>query len=437
MISSNIRAVVARSTQLLRIHHRRCGLSVALAALSLGWLAFSACRQGAKDPLSGVWRAVVLNKAGDEVAFQLDLKRAGGQVIGALVNGDERLASTSGSFDGKTLKLRYDFYDGDLTATLADGTLHGAFERQRHKEILRRELRAWRETNEARPVATNSADLSGDWVLRVVRIGGDQARIWRASLHQNGTALSGTIIPLSGDWGTMTGTFENGQLTLSRFDGINAHLFKAKLNPRGQLEGQLDSQDKVVAERDDKTRGDALPAPPNPLAYTKLKNPNEPFRFSFPDLDHRIISSTDARFQNKVVIVTITGSWCPNCHDEAVVLNDLYARYHARGLEVIGLAFEYTGQAERDREQVKIFARRHQIPYPMLLAGTTEEGDLEKKLPQLVNFGAFPTTIFIGRDGLVKKIHAGFEGPATGARFTRLKAELEEIVKELLDGTAS
>ena len=418
----------------LTLKHRRLALCIVI--VSWAGLSFSACHQAnqqASDPISGEWRAVVLNKAGEEVAFKLDLKREGEQIVGALVNGDERVVSTSGSFDGKMLKLRYDFYDGDLTATLDDNKLSGTFQRQWRKETLRRELRAWREASNVKLQATNGADINGDWLLRVDE--GEKQKVWRASFHQNGAEVRGTIIPLSGDWGTMTGKFENGQLTLSRFDGINAHLFKARLGANGALEGLIDSERKAVAERVGNTSN--LPTPPDPSAYTSLKNPKEPFRFSFPDLGSKIVSSTDERFRNKVVLVTITGSWCPNCHDEAPVLNDLYQRYHARGLEVVGLAFEYTGNYERDRQQVKIFARRHQIQYPMLLAGTTDEGDLEKKLPQLVNFGAYPTTIFIGRDGLVKKIHAGFEGPATGERFTKLKAEMEELVKELLDGSGA
>jgi len=208
-------------------------------------LSFSACRQGASDPISGEWRAVVLNKAGEEVAFKLDLQRKGEQATGALINGDERIVSTSGSFDGKTLKLRYDFYDGDLTATFDDGKLRGTFQRQWRKETLRRELRAWREASGAKPSKTSAANLSGEWVLRVGE--GEQPSIWRATFQQNGAEVRGTIIPLSGDWGAMTGAFENGQLTLSRFDGINAHLFKARLTPSGALEGLLDSERKAVA----------------------------------------------------------------------------------------------------------------------------------------------------------------------------------------------
>ena len=113
-------------------------------------------------------------------------------------------------------------------------------------------------------------------------------------------------------------------------------------------------------------------------------------------------------------------------------MQDLYARYHAQGLEVIALAFEYTGDPQRDGKQLRLFAEEHGLHYPLLLAGSTD--DDAKKLPQLVNFGAYPTTIFIGRDGLVKHIHTGFEGKATGERFTRLKEQIESLVKELLAG---
>ena len=425
-VSSPVASAGADRPPAIRSRRRRLIGAWLAACVGLGLMA---CSRSEADVV-GVWRATVLNKAGEEVAFKLEITRDGDRVVGALVNGDERVTSTSGSFDGRTLRLGYDFYDGALTAQLTGGDLHGSFDRQYRKESLRRQFQARRESRGLSPAAAPGGNLSGEWLLRVGE--GEGQKTWRASLRQKGGEVSGTIIPLSGDWGTLTGTFERGQLTLSRFDGINAYLFKARLTEQGKLEGLLNSERKVVAERAESAGSLGLSSLPDASTFTKVKNPAEPFRFSFPDLDGKTVSSTDERFRHKVVIVTITGSWCPNCHDEAPVLNDLYGRYRAQGLEVVGLSFEYTGDEARDREQVRIFARRHGLRYPMLLAGTTDEGEVERKLPQLANFGAFPTTIFVGRDGLVKKIHAGFEGPATGERFTRLKAELEEVIKELL-----
>ena len=85
-----------------------------------------------------------------------------------------------------------------------------------------------------------------------------------------------------------------------------------------------------------------------------------------------------------------------------------------------------------DARQIDIFRKKYGIEFPILSAGTTAEGEIARTLPQLVGFGAYPTTIFVGRDGLVKKIHAGFSGPATGPRFDEVKREFDADVRELL-----
>jgi thiol-disulfide isomerase/thioredoxin len=235
----------------------------------------------------------------------------------------------------------------------------------------------------------------------------------------------------------LTGRFDGTRLVLNRFDGINGRVFQANLRPDGRLEGRIDlglfdPQRPVIAERLGEANREMVATLPDPDTYTHLRNPEEPFRFAFPDLEAKLVSSTDARFQGKVVVLSITGSWCPNCHEESPLLQSYYERYREQGLEVVALAFEYTGDPVRDTDQLRIFARRHQLTYPILLAGTTEDGEIARRLPQLVNFGAYPTTIFVGRDGTVKRIHTGFEGRATGERHVRLKAEYESFIQQLL-----
>lgn len=413
------------------------GRFISLVTVALA-LTFAACQQKPLDP-AGVWRGFIENKSGEEVAFTLEVKREGDKLVGALVNGDDRTVSTSGSFEGNKLKLRYDFYDGELTATIDGDKLKGTFVRQWQKQSLKRELVATRGDSVIKASSGNpGSDLSGEWVIRAGEA--PKQTFWRAAFKQQGIEVSGTIIPVSGDWGQLVGTFENGELKLNRFDGINCRIFRAKLTPQGTLEGiadfgLFDPLRKVVAERISENNKESIALLPDPNSYTRMSNPGEPLRFSFPDLDGKVVSSTDDRFKNKVVAVSITGSWCPNCHEEAPFLQEMFDRYGAQGFEPVALAFEYAGEPARDLEQVRIFAQRHHLKYPLLLAGSTEDGEIQKKLPQLVNFGAYPTTIFIGRDGLVKRIHAGFEGRATGERFIRLKSELEELIKELLNQT--
>ncbi len=409
--------------------------STALKALCLLLilLSFSATSCSRKRDLNGIWNGDIYLKSRDTVPFKIEMKQEGTKVFATILNGEERLEATSGSFDGQNIKLKFDYYDAEIEAGFVRREVIGTVTRTWRNTKLVRELKMWKGGEvKAIPTATEGKDISGDWLMKVGE--GENQKDWQLSVNQKNGELIGTILTPSGDWGTMTGFLgHEGKFEMGRFDVINARSLHAKLDESGKIKGIVDlGQGDVprifTAER--------VNIPKDGIAFAagnvRMKNPTEPLRFSGTDFDGKTISFEDPRFKNKVIVIEITGSWCPNCYDEAPVLKDLYARYKAQGLEILGLSFEYTGEPKRDLEQVKIFAKKHDISYLMLLGGSTENDDVQKKLPQLENFGAFPTTIFIGRDGLVKKFHAGFEGPATGARFTKTKADFEETVKELL-----
>ncbi len=393
----------------------------------------SPCARAPAVSPTGDWDAFVVTPSGQRVDFRLRVERQGDSIKGVLLNGGDRSESSSGSFDGRSLHLRFDYYDAELVARFDNQSLEGSFSRQWRRETLTRVFSA-RRGSSARGHGT-SADFSrmkGNWVMRVGE--GAAMRASELALTESDGQPRGTVLTVSGDWGAFTGRLENGELILTRFDGINARVIKGRWKD-GRLTGTIDLGTRAkpspfVAEpATTKNLKDLT----DPSSEPRVRNRSEPFRFSFADLDGALIASTDVRFRDKVVIVAITGSWCPNCHDEAPFLEELYRRYRGQGLEIVGLAFEYTGDSRRDAEQVRAFVRRHGISFPILLAGTTDDDDVERKLPQLENFSGYPTTIFVGRDGLVKRIHTGFDGQATGERSSKLKAEIEELVKSLLD----
>jgi thiol-disulfide isomerase/thioredoxin len=162
---------------------------------------------------------------------------------------------------------------------------------------------------------------------------------------------------------------------------------------------------------------------------TRVKDPNAPLVLQFPDLTGTPVSLSDARFRGKVVVLSITGSWCPNCHDEAPFLSELYRKYRDQGLEIVLLAFEEAGQLA-DPVRLKAFVKQYDITYPVLVAGEPKE--LSAKLPQFVDLMAFPTSIYIGRDGRVRATHAGFSGKATGELYTHTTEEITRRVETLL-----
>src|SRR5207244_10107587 len=120
-----------------------------------------------------------------------------------------------------------------------------------------------------------------------------------------------------------------------------------------------------------------------------------PFRFSFPDLACRTVSSTDPKVAGKVIIVSISGSWCPNCHDEAPFLSELYRKYRAQGLEIVSLSFEEAAQM-KDPARLRAFIKRYGIEYAVLVPG--EPRELTDQVPQGVSLSSIAPSLFVGRD---------------------------------------
>ncbi|MEO1204430.1 MAG: TlpA disulfide reductase family protein, partial [Pseudomonadota bacterium] len=194
----------------------------------------------------------------------------------------------------------------------------------------------------------------------------------------------------------------------------------------GDFWSGLKSHESWTAHRDD----DA--SLPDADSLTFLKEGYERFEFSFPDTTGTAVSLDDPRFHGKAVVITLAGSWCPNCHDEAAFMATLYDKYRDDGLEVIALMFEHSGEFDGAAEQVRRFRDKFDIDYTTLIAGSSDKTLAAEALPQLNHVLAFPTTIFIGRDGSVRRIHTGFSGPGTGEHYTRLTRDFTRYVEGLL-----
>jgi thiol-disulfide isomerase/thioredoxin len=240
--------------------------------------------------------------------------------------------------------------------------------------------------------------------------------------------LEGTIISNTGDYGLFWGRAEADSFSMAHFDGSYVYMLTGQLagdTLKGIFHAGLRTQTPFVA-----VRSTGRPHLRNPLEITQADT--GVFRFSFPDLDGRLVTEKDPRFQGKVLLVDIFGTWCPTCHDAAPVLTSLWRKYHARGLEIVGLAYEVTGDPVADGKQLRIFKAKFDVPYDLLLAGINDTQAAAATQSQLTGFTSFPTSIFIGRDGKVRKIHAGFYGPAMGAAHTNMVREFERTIEQLL-----
>jgi thiol-disulfide isomerase/thioredoxin len=388
-------------------------------------------------PIEGNWRAV-LTSPGGELPFTLRIVREGSALRGIIVNGPEQAPASGVDINGPSVTIRFDGYDSAIRAALSgDGNaMTGAWTRTVPAGLARMAFRATRgERPRFLPAAAGAApfaDVSGIWKAEFTDSDGVSPA--RGEFHQDpgSTRVTGTFLTPTGDDRYLEGSFENGLLRLSTFDGAHAFLFQARASSDGGLAGEYWSRDSYHATWSATRTDDAGATLPDGWKDVGLTNPEGRFQFRFPDLEGRPVGLSDEQFRGKVVLVNLFGSWCPNCNDEAPVLAAWDRKYRARGLRIVGLAYEFTGNAARDREMVKRFAKRYGITYTLLLAGVSDKKQASATLPDLTRVIAYPTSLFIGRDGKVKKIYSGFAGPATGKHFDTLRAGMESVIESLL-----
>ena len=372
---------------------------------------------------AGPWRAV-LDLAGGTLPFTLDIAGGPGSWSAKLCNGRECRPLSGVRVQGDSVVLEIADYAASIAGVVRGDSLSGVY-----RNIGNRGPRVipFRAARGHWPVTDAPARIVGRWDATFFSDFGSSPRVFE---FRNGSmGLEGTMISNTGDYGHFAGMVRGDSFSLTHFDGSFVYLLTGALHGdtlRGVFHAGLRSQTTWIA-----LRSTGAPHLKSPTEITGADT-TAPFHFAFPDLDGRMITEHDPRFEGKVVLVDIFGTWCPTCHDSAPALVRLYRKYHARGLEVVGLAYEVTGDTAADARQVRRYRDKFRIPFPLLLAGINDTEAAAATLPQLRGFTSFPTTLFLGRDGRVRRVHAGFYGPATGAQHERLIRDFEAEIERLL-----
>jgi len=397
--------------------------SSVLCAIIAIWLGVRASTAWAAEaPPTGLWDAgVVVN--GVLVPFQLELAITGDNASGAFFNGEDRVRSTTGHYRNGSVALEFAQYASTLQAQWSGGRITGAYGRTGQPAYA---FQA--KPHSAPPPPTSKIpSIAGQWEIAVKSPKGETA--WRFFVRQSGGQVTASILRVDGDTGALSGSYQDGRFVLSHFSGARPLLLEITPARDGSLSLVQNGKTQYTALKSNQARAKNLPQPPDPSRWTSVKDPSQPLRFSAPDLNGKTVTESDPRFQGKVVLVNVMGSWCPNCHDEAPFLQELYRAYRARGLEIVALSFEDSEQL-KDPVRLRAFIAAYGIDYTVLLGG--EPSEVSSKLPQALNLSTWPATFFVARSGLVRGAHAGFASKATGAAHEQLKAELRATIEKLL-----
>lgn len=408
-------------------------LRLAIPALAL--LTTVAVGQPSVKP--GQYRAVLKTRGG-ELPFGLAIEPVGtdGKTYSVVaLNGNERLPMDPATVQGDSIRIPMSLFESELVAKIQGNTLRGVYRRNRigsPAQTLPFEAQYGLTHRFVPNQATSAVDVAGRWATDFGSKTGKVDTVNAVGIfEQKGNHLLGTFLTPTGDYRYLDGNVVGDSLFLSCFDGSHVYLFKARYNATtrlltgGQWAG-ISGYEAWVAHFDPKAEL------PDPAKLTYLKPGSKTFHAAFPEPNGTVVSLEDPRFKNKVTIVQLLGSWCPNCMDETNFLSPWYKKNKQRGVEILGLAFERSADMVVSGPKIERMKQRFKIDYPIVLAGTNDKALASKVLTDLNAVVAFPTTLFIDKKGQVRHIHTGFSGPGTGKYYDEYVDEFNRLIDKLV-----
>lgn len=373
---------------------------------------------------SGKWFAEIPTSIGI-LPFELEISE---DLRVFAINGEERLALDTAWVKNDSLFIRMDVFEAIIKAKISSHTLEGTFSKKLgNLEDRSGAFYASRE-KESRfgPVENTSHSIEGKYEVTFTTP--DSSSYPAVGVFkQKGSIVTGTFLTETGDYRFLAGQILGDSLLLSCFDGTHVFLFKAAIEEDklqgGKFSSSLQYEETWVGKKnlDAKLR--------DPESLTTIKEGYEGISFAFSTTKGDSIRFPSSAFENRVTVLQILGSWCPNCMDETKFLS-AWSRKNPE-VAIVGLAFEKSLDPAYAFPKIDKMVKRFDVPYPIVLAGLNDKTEAAKSLPMLSAILSFPTTIILDKKGNVRKIHTGFSGPGTGEYYTTFTENFDRYLQKL------
>lgn len=384
---------------------------------------------------AGYWNGT-LESHGGKLPFNFKVEEsANPQAIQIkIVNGEEEFFHGNSFIQGDSLIIPFELYDSRIIAKIeSPGIISGYWEKRRNGKILGRiplKAKAGARKRFDLENIPSKENITGKYQADFFKKGDPQSSPGVGIFNQAGNKVTGTFLKTSGDYRFLEGNISGDSLFLSYFDGSGVYLFKSTISHNkitGYFYSGFDGVREFICE---KNPGASLP---DTKTITQLKPGFTSLNFRLPTPEGELISLKDDRFKNKVVVIELLGSWCPNCMDESKYLAPFFDKNQNKGLEMLGLAFEYSADMKISGPKINRFKEKNGIHYPVVLAGPPNPETAQAIVPELNSINGYPTTIIIDKKGKIREIETGFSGPGTGVYFQDWIEKFEKTIAELLN----
>jgi len=380
---------------------------------------------------TGRWLAKMQITSDDVLPFEMIIDKDQSSYLIRVINAEENITLTKPkAIENDSLEVEFPYFRSLLRFKISDKShITGRWYNLYKKNYSIPFTAEASKENRFQHIVKNKSvtDFSGNWEVYFEPGTSEQYPAVGVFEKTDNTGIKGTFLTETGDYRFLSGNIKNDSLYLSCFDGSHAFLFKAKYNG-DTLHGKFFSGKHWQSEWIGTKNETFELKSPEELTYVTEK----PLQFNLRTPNGETYVYPNKELQGKVVIIQIMGSWCPNCLDETQYFKKIYDKYHTSGLEIVAVGYETGDEFEQHAANIKRLISRLELPYTILVGGTAKKSLASEHFAALNEIISFPTSIYIARDGTIRRVHTGFNGPGTGEKYTEFMQQTNALIETLL-----
>ena len=375
----------------------------------------------------GKWNASLKLHENTYLPFRLEINKGEAEYKFTVFNADEKIELKNVSQKGDTFTLQFPDFNSVLQFNISKNKLQGYWINYNRGNDYKIPFEANLQVKEKKDKSKN-IDFTGKWKA-VFDVNTADSSFAIGVFNSKNNKITGTFLTETGDHRYLEGEVNGNKMYLSCLDGAHAFLFTGEIND-GKIKGKFHSGTHYTGNWEAVLDADFELKDPENITYLTSQ---EPFKFEFKDLNGDTYVYPNEELKDKVVIIQIMGTWCPNCIDETKFLKEMYDKYNSKGLEIISIGYEVPNTFEGQVQKIQLLKDRHDLNFQFLVGGKADKNLVSKHFSMLNSISSYPTSIFIDRDGNVSKIHTGFNGPGTGEIYTDFVRETDALIEKLIN----
>ena len=381
-----------------------------------------------EDPVAGKWKLEIkLQDRVLPVLIHLNKPSKTNQLTGSLINGEEVLELEGTIKKNKKFTLSIAAHYAKLVGKISGNKIEGQWIRT-NKDDFSIDFTGGRTVSENLfsefEQEKTQIDLEGKWKITL-----DKEKTGLGLFKQKGSRVQGSILTTTGDYRFLDGHVTQNKLFLYGFDGVFSFVLEGVIDKEqfaATMISGLTTSKKITGIKDEAFELSS------PLTLTE-KTSEKPLSLKVVDIDGDSISLDSGEYKDKVKIIQVFGSWCPNCHDET----NFFVEWREKNpdlkenVKFLALSFERSNSREQALKDLKKVRAKLKIDYDVVLAGVDSDTKVDEFLP-IKETIAFPTTLFVDKNNMIQKIHTGFAGQATGLYFENFQRDFDKTIRELV-----